>query len=378
MPRTKQTARRSSSKPAPSELPSLRKKGISADSIYTEKSSMLDKLPTELIDRICDYFPNQDTMYYLRATCRSLEAKTREKYAKACWKSSFWLLSAAGFRSFIVMAAKHETITPYVTALTLAAPCGHRDYDSYLRAKRWSKSSVLAKNCSKLLNLRTLTLLNFCFKRSKNYLKDFCQDLRLPDLVHLNINEMVVEDVDLAALIENHKKKLHHVVLQSVDVYGGAESGATAEWDDGRFFPWTRVFEGLLRVRNQCFIQIENAKHRGSLVNLYQDDTPDCNSDGIMEFWGTTIQLAPDFTDGTDEVEGFHELIRVNNDEHWKRGIHRLIQMYNYSIYDSDGDGTPPWAFDNDDSVDADLREREEKDKTREDETPEDKMLEDA
>lgn len=217
-------------------------------------------------------------------------------------------------------------------------------------AKDWGPSDDLAADCGKFANLKTLRLENFEFEGCKDYLSGFCSSLKLATHCHLHIVDMVVEDVDLARLIRNHRKILHQVVLTNVDVHGGWTDFATSiqeymsEPDEAEEYtePWSRVLEARLVIEDQCSIQIDRPKHKGKEARLV-DSGLEPMYDGYAEFFGTTVDLVPEGPDDY-ECEDWYYSIKAKRDADRKKGVYWLLQMYEYPIHDPERDGTPPFV----------------------------------
>lgn len=348
-----------------------------ADARSASHRSYLDRLPAELVDRICDFLPERDTLLHLRAACRDLLAKTSETYGKLYWKRISWILSPAGWKEFTKFASEHSHLTPHVTNLALVAPDSQATYNNYILAKGWGRSTILADSTTMLGNLHVLRLLDFDFKGSQVYLRDFCRTVYLPVLAHLEVFDMVIDDVSLATLMEVHEKTLHHVILADVDVHGGWNE--EAQWvendsgsEDGEKYrtPWMRVFEAMLLFENQCGVHISKPRHMGKYVGLMDLDDMTLvehinRGEPGYDFYGTTIRLVPQSTDGEDANEPMCLSISIKSDPEWKKGVDRLMDMYSYSVNDPDGDTTPPWYDEIDDAVEYTIKRLRKERKTR-------------
>ena len=334
-----------------------------ADLFPAPKPSHLDKLPQELVDRILDFLPNRDTLLMLRAACLQLAAKTEKKFVKEYYAIKRWALTPIGWKDFIAFAKQHPRLASSVTNASLIAPHTCHPYESYPLAKGWGTGDALAVSCSKLQNITSLSLNFFNFVGSQEWLHGLCTELRLPHLGHLFIEGMSVEDIDLVAVLKRHKKKLHHIMLDRVNVHGGwnewaadwAEEASDPEAGDMFRTPWSRVFQALVKLESdKCAIFIDRPVDRGREIDFFDLENNDLDdfddSHPCMSFYGTTVHLVRDNPHDDDDLD-MHVEIAVQGDEHWRKGVRRLIQMYEYPIYDPDRDGTPPWAFDNDSEV---------------------------
>lgn len=345
-----------------------------SDLIAVASHSYLDNLPAELVDRICDFLPHRDALLHLRATCRDLAAKTNERYGKLYWLNRRWLLTPSGWKQLSTFAEEHASIHSYMTTLSLVAVDSCRCFDSYTLAKGWGSSTELASTCSKLQTLKTLQLEYWKFQGAKEYVTGFCKTVKLPSLFHLHIDELVVEDVDLARLISNHKDTLHQVVLKDVDVYGGMNeyvadlAGDCDDPEDADPYrtPWTRVFEALLKIKDECGIQIDKAKHRGEVVD-WIGNLSLADYDPDFGWGGYGMSIEPVLEDPDDEnCEEFWCSVKIARDEQWKKSVYHMMQMYEYPIYDPDRDGTPVWFEQGEDQVEACIKRLEEEIKSAE------------
>lgn len=208
----------------------------------------------------------------------------------------------------MIMVKKHAAISCHLTGLTLLADDATVPYQNYVVAKAWGAGSTLGGLCSQLSKLHTLNVNNFVFKGSQNYVHHFLVNLRLPALMHLNVTDMVARDFSLASVIKAHKKTLHLVTFDSVDLHGGLNSMVSwmvkeGDREDAEMYrtPWSTVFDALLEIEDKCAIQIEKPMHLGREVDLlgnieYGYDFDD-DEDETEHFWGTTIQLKPSRSD---------------------------------------------------------------------------------
>ncbi|KIW03485.1 uncharacterized protein PV09_05252 [Verruconis gallopava] len=322
----------------------------------------LDRLPAEIVDRICNYLPNRDTLLSLRATCRDLAAKTSERYAKAYWIQSRWILSRYGWANFRTMAEFHANINSYITNLTLIAPDSHcHDYDNFCLAKGWSSSQDLAHSINKIRSIRIFNLFNFKFAGSSDFLETLLPAIRLPLMAHLVIGDAVIEDNALALLIRNHAKTLHGIRFDNVDLSGGMNKVALdiLEYETFRdagmcMTPWSTVFRALAEIEQQCGIQISNPMQHSCEVDILgtSDYFYDFNFSAYEQFLGTTIQLVPNADTLGDlyliddlDPEDMHLLITIDRDHNWKKGLLRILHMYECAFTNLGRGFLPPWQL---------------------------------
>jgi hypothetical protein len=266
------------------------------------------------------------------------------------------------------MAEKHPNVTSYLITLTLVAPDYHCPiYDNYLLAKGWGPGHSLAKHCSGLVNLRILELYGFGFQNSISFLHSFCYHANLPSLAHFSFDEVIIQDTDLALFITTHKKAIHDVKLDNVDLYSCCSESDEEITEDSSTVaeeayrtPWSTVFKALLQIENHCGIKIDKPMHFGRDVDLLGVDAfYDWSISDYQHFWGTTVQLVPNI-DAIDDPfmiediapEEMHTSIRVQRDEDWKKGLQHLDRMYIYSVMDPDREETPPWIREDEDTID--------------------------
>lgn len=69
-----------------------------------------------------------------------------------------------------------------------------------------------------------------------------------------------------------------------------------------------------------------------------------------MAFYGCDVMLMPDDPFDTEYEGEMHQVVTIQRDNRWRKGLRRLNQFYSYPIYDPERDGTPPWI----DEVDSD------------------------
>ena len=232
-------------------------------------------------------------------------------------------------------------------------------------AKGWGSGDVLARNIVKFEHLSTLGLSNFNFEGSRAWLHGLCESLRLPALAHLRVDRVLIEDIDVAALITNHKSTLQNVALDSLSVFGGSNEFvedliAEGVLDFGNCFrtPWTAVFEALVKINsNECTIHIERPLDCGDEIDILGvQDVDDYDGEHPCEsLWGLTVHMVED--DPQNEFSDTHLEIFTTDNKEWRKGIRRLQQMYEYQVYDPERDGTPPWIGDCSDVADFEVQE---------------------
>jgi hypothetical protein len=319
-------------------------------------TSYLDRLPTELVDRICELLAERDTLLHLRLTCRALATKTLDKYAKVYWTEAKWQLSASGWSYFIFLTTQPLEVASYLTHLTLMAPPSTRDYDDFVLAKGWGSGANLAKAYSSLDGLQTFSLVRFDFIGSAIFLHDFLPILRLPKLLHLDIERMRVEDIDLSTVVANHKQKLHRVALKHVDLYCGSNGPflpvheCIPSDDEPCRHPWSTAFESLLQIKHHCFIHIKDCREEGSFLDLLAGKV--FAHRPIKWIWDTMIESSAKFTED-GEVDYWHEEITILRNQYWKKALRRIMQVYDFQVHNLDHEDEPPWKIGKDNTIGA-------------------------
>ena len=305
----------------------------------------LNLLPVEIVECICGYLPNRDSLLYLRATCRHLCEKTSTCFGKAYWTRLFFVLTSTQARCFTLISYRRN-LTAFIKDISLCASQSRLSYDNYLLAKGLDAENM-ATALGRLTQLTSLTLRAWSFGGCREFFTDFARYFWVRKLQYLWLDGVKIDDVDVAHVIKKHRATLNHVHFENVNLYGELNpEDKYLGMDEYYLTPWSTVFEALLDIQNNTHVQVDKPMQFGREVDLEPNSYDFDFSDRPYCFMGLTIDVEPNddvFDYEMIERDDMHVVAEVDGDEHWKHGVRQLDAIYSYFISDPDHDGTPPW-----------------------------------